>query len=134
MVFCKFPLSRDELGINGWCHRYFTNSKYLSDPTEDVRVATENLMADFLREIREIAIFARRREEKARANREIKSLEPKEPKGYDDRLPDITVVLPERGAFLTDHDGRSSALDTESAQQNQSARDDRDNGCMCKKT
>ena len=37
--------------------------KYLSDPTEDVRVATENLLADFLREIRDISEVRRRREE-----------------------------------------------------------------------
>jgi vacuole morphology and inheritance protein 14 len=29
-------------------------SKYLSDPTEDVRVATETILADFLREIKTI--------------------------------------------------------------------------------
>jgi len=40
-----------------------TSRKYLSDPTEDVRVATENLLADFLREIRDISEIRRRREE-----------------------------------------------------------------------
>ncbi|CAE6531334.1 unnamed protein product [Rhizoctonia solani] len=44
--------------------------KYLSDPTEDVRVATENVLADFLLEIQEITIIQKRKEEKARAVRE----------------------------------------------------------------
>lgn len=42
---------------------FATSRKYLSDPTEDVRVATENLLADFLREIRDISEIRRRREE-----------------------------------------------------------------------
>lgn len=40
--------------------------KYLSDPTEDVRVATEVLLAEFLREIKDITIV-RKRAEKAKA-------------------------------------------------------------------
>ena len=38
--------------------------KYLSDPTQDVKVATENVLADFLRELREITILQRREAEK----------------------------------------------------------------------
>ncbi|KAF9450636.1 ARM repeat-containing protein [Macrolepiota fuliginosa MF-IS2] len=37
--------------------------KYLSDPIEDVRIATENLLADFLREIRDIAYVSRHLDE-----------------------------------------------------------------------
>jgi vacuole morphology and inheritance protein 14 len=33
---------------------YSIPRKYLTDPTEDVRVATETLLADFLREIRDV--------------------------------------------------------------------------------
>ena len=101
-----------------------SRSKYLSDPTEDVRVATENLMADFLREIHDIAASARRSEEKARVHRENKP----DSSTKDERLPDITVVLPERGAFITDNDGKSSMHDAESTHQSQSGHDDRDNG------
>lgn len=34
--------------------------KYLSDPTEDVRVATETLLADLLRELREVSSLRKR--------------------------------------------------------------------------
>jgi len=37
--------------------------KYLSDPIEDVRIATENLLADLLREIRDVAYVARHLDE-----------------------------------------------------------------------
>ncbi|KAH9055609.1 ARM repeat-containing protein [Lactarius vividus] len=41
--------------------------KYLSDPTEDVRIAAENQLAEFLREIREVTIVRKHREEQQRA-------------------------------------------------------------------
>jgi vacuole morphology and inheritance protein 14 len=44
--------------------------KYLSDPTEDVRVATENILADFLREIRHVTAVRKRLEERAKAKRD----------------------------------------------------------------
>ncbi|KAF5363894.1 hypothetical protein D9756_000214 [Leucocoprinus leucothites] len=37
--------------------------KYLSDPIEDVRIATENLLADFLREIRDVTYVSRHLDE-----------------------------------------------------------------------
>jgi vacuole morphology and inheritance protein 14 len=40
--------------------------KYLSDPTEDVRIAAENQLAEFLREIREVTIVRKHREEQER--------------------------------------------------------------------
>lgn len=77
-------------------------SKYLSDPTEDVRVATENLLADFLREMRDIAFVQRRAEEKARLAREA---ELDRHDGEKEKLPDITMSHPERAAFLPEDDG-----------------------------
>jgi vacuole morphology and inheritance protein 14 len=41
--------------------------KYLSDPTEDVRVATEHLLADFLREVRHVTNVRKKIEERAKA-------------------------------------------------------------------
>ncbi|KAH8118697.1 ARM repeat-containing protein [Phellopilus nigrolimitatus] len=84
--------------------------KYLSDPTEDVRVATENLLADFLRELRSIASVQKRSEEKARIMRETDAYE--QGRRPDDKLPDITMTHPERAAFLPEgegftHDGES---------------------------
>lgn len=37
--------------------------KYLSDPIEEVRIATENLLADFLHEIRDVTYVARHLDE-----------------------------------------------------------------------
>lgn len=44
--------------------------KYLSDEADDVRMATENLLADFLREIRDVTAVQRRNEEQLKARRE----------------------------------------------------------------
>ncbi|RXW24711.1 hypothetical protein EST38_g1195 [Candolleomyces aberdarensis] len=47
--------------------------KYLSDPTEDVRVATENLLTDFLREIHDVTIVSRQFEHHAHAKEKYRS-------------------------------------------------------------
>ncbi|KAG6373813.1 vacuolar protein 14 C-terminal Fig4p binding-domain-containing protein [Boletus reticuloceps] len=79
--------------------------KYLSDPTEDVRVATENLLADFLREIRDISTLRHRQEETA---------ELPEQRRADEKLPDISLSHSERALFIResdithDHDGEVS--------------------------
>jgi vacuole morphology and inheritance protein 14 len=104
-------------------------SKYLSDPTEDVRVATENLMADFLKEIRDISELNNRREARKKrdpvkgAQGRIRGME------SDEQLPNITVEYTERGgAFIPDHDGASSFADGESVHQSQGAHDENDLG------
>ncbi|KAF8338758.1 vacuolar protein 14 C-terminal Fig4p binding-domain-containing protein [Cantharellus anzutake] len=82
--------------------------KYLSDPTEDVRVATEILMADFLREIRGIAISNRQRGDKERRsgdNRSPDSLRDMKSSNRDDHIPSISAS-PERGGFLLTPDGQ----------------------------
>ena len=38
----------------------------MSDPTEDVKIATENQLAEFLREIKDIAILQKRQEDARR--------------------------------------------------------------------
>ncbi len=79
--------------------------KYLSDPTDDVRVATEGLLADFLRELRVVTNVQKRQEEQAKARREATLAESyRRHEGEKERLPDITMDHPERGAFLTEHD------------------------------
>ena len=45
---------------------YLPPRKYLSDPTEDVRIAAENQLAEFLREIREVTVVRKHREEQER--------------------------------------------------------------------
>jgi vacuole morphology and inheritance protein 14 len=82
--------------------------KYLSDPTEDVRVATENILADFLREIRDVSMVRQRKEEHAESSDLRRS---------DEKLPDITMSHSERALFIPesdfghDHDGEYSLKD-----------------------
>ncbi|KAI0650504.1 ARM repeat-containing protein [Trametes meyenii] len=77
--------------------------KYLSDPTDDVRVATEGLLADFLREIRDVTVVQRRQEEQIRVKRESTVTEG--PRRIEsEKLPEITMDHPERGAFIAEHD------------------------------
>jgi len=49
--------------------------KYLSDPTEEVTTAAENLLADFLREVREIAAVNKKKQERLEAKRLANRLE-----------------------------------------------------------
>ncbi|TFK94207.1 ARM repeat-containing protein [Polyporus arcularius HHB13444] len=80
--------------------------KYLSDPTDDVRVATESLLADFLREIREVTLVQKRAEEQFKAKREATVTEqPRRTDAEKDKLPDITMDHDaERAPFLTEND------------------------------
>ncbi|KAI0080789.1 ARM repeat-containing protein [Panus rudis PR-1116 ss-1] len=86
--------------------------KYLSDPTEDVRIATENLLADFLREIKEVTAVQKRQQEaqlKARREAETAShLTRRTVDGEGEKLPDITMTHSERAAFIPEHDDTSS--------------------------
>ncbi|TFK20368.1 ARM repeat-containing protein [Coprinopsis marcescibilis] len=45
--------------------------KYLSDPTEDVRVAAENLLADFLRELQDVTMVSRQLEHQRERQRAL---------------------------------------------------------------
>ncbi|CDO73780.1 hypothetical protein BN946_scf185015.g108 [Trametes cinnabarina] len=77
--------------------------KYLSDPTDDVRVATEGLLADFLREIREVTIVQKRQEEQMRARREATNNQTSRLQDEErEKLPEITMEHPERGALTPD--------------------------------
>ncbi|KAJ8468744.1 hypothetical protein ONZ51_g9455 [Trametes cubensis] len=79
--------------------------KYLSDPTDDVRVATESLLADFLREIRDVTIVQRRQEEQAKAKREAMVAESSRRQDSErEKLPEITMDHPERAVFIPEHD------------------------------
>ncbi|KAI6166239.1 vacuolar protein 14 C-terminal Fig4p binding-domain-containing protein [Pisolithus thermaeus] len=85
--------------------------KYLSDPTEDVRVATERLLADFVREIRDVSELRRRHEELAGAT---------ESHGADESQPgsERAVITPESG-FVSDQ---------EDSNEHRADRDDRHTG------
>ena len=76
------------------------NRKYLSDPTEDVRVATENLLAEILREIRYVANVQKRTEEKQKLQQAADSERALNTPSAGEKLPEITMAHPERAAFL----------------------------------
>ena len=89
--------------LDGLLYGFFSSSpllcltslhrKYLSDPTEDVRIAAENQLAEFLREIREVTIVRKHREEQERL-REVEREERNrvEAEQTKERLPDIAAV------------------------------------------
>ena len=80
---------------------YLQPRKYLSDPTEDVRIAAENQLAEFLREIREVTIVRKHREEQDRL-REPKPEENNwaEVEAIKERSSDIVISDTERATFL----------------------------------
>ncbi|KAL1738101.1 armadillo-type protein, partial [Schizophyllum fasciatum] len=105
--------------------------RYLSDPTEDVRVTTEILLADFLREIQDVSNVRHRTEEQVRTQ----STDPSDSlRRYDvteagsDLPVDGRAATPsqqDRGAFLPDGDDQSTPRDTDSPA---NLDDERDNG------
>ena len=100
-------------------------SKYLSDPTEDVRVATENILADFLRELRDVTII----QKKAKRDAGLSAEQPRRPDGDKDKLTDITLANSDRGVFITE--AENGALDDISeviVDDKQSEQDTRDAG------
>ncbi|KIK67745.1 hypothetical protein GYMLUDRAFT_237954 [Collybiopsis luxurians FD-317 M1] len=98
--------------------------KYLSDPTEDVRVATEILLADFLREIREVTIASKRSEKLAKSTHDADSVNPSE--GIQTGENSI-IHSPERPVFISNHDD-SLHSDTEYKEDRGSDYDVRDTG------
>jgi vacuole morphology and inheritance protein 14 len=79
---------------------YLPHRKYLSDPTEDVRIAAENQLAEFLREIREVTVVRKHREEEERL-REAKPEEINwtEAEGTKERSSDMATSDPDRATF-----------------------------------
>ena len=85
--------------------------KYLSDPTEDVRVATENLLAAFLHEIREVTIVQKRYEEQMKARREAALLEQTRRGDADlekEKSSDVSTTHPERASFVPEGEDADS--------------------------
>lgn len=78
--------------------------KYLSDPTQDVRVATENLLADFLREICEVTAVQQRSEEQLKAKREAAAEQSRRADPEKERSQDLSAPVSEQGAFLPDNE------------------------------
>ena len=94
---------------------YILSRKYLSDPTEDVRIAAENQLAEFLREIREVTIVRKHREEQQR----LRDVESEEHNRVDaervkERSSDIaTLSDTERVSFLNGDSSLALPLDAE---------------------
>ncbi|PPQ78225.1 hypothetical protein CVT25_015544 [Psilocybe cyanescens] len=80
--------------------------KYLSDPTEDVRVATENLLADFLRELRDVTFVSRQLDQQAKSKTPTESVRKTEVDG--DKLPDLTRENAERALYMLENDEHRS--------------------------
>lgn len=82
--------------------------KYLSDPIEDVRVATEVLLADFLREIRDVSVVRKRADKLAKATSSVGDAESinRSESGQTAEYP--LTHSPERAAFLPDDDHKYS--------------------------
>ncbi|KAG6854348.1 hypothetical protein C0991_007853 [Blastosporella zonata] len=101
--------------------------KYLSDPTEDVRVATETLLADFLREIRDVSIVRRELDSQTKTQTPAESLQHSE---IQEKLPELTLETSERAVFINDNEYPPS-VDGESLVRDDGAStnvDDRDIG------
>ncbi|KZW04366.1 ARM repeat-containing protein [Exidia glandulosa HHB12029] len=78
---------------------------YLADDNADVRTATENLLAEFLQEMRAVSVIQRLREQKAKARRAADLAESLRRTESDmENLPDLSTLGPERGAFLPEND------------------------------
>lgn len=75
--------------------------KYLSDPTEDVRVAAENILGEFLREIRGVSLVQHQLGEQIKAKLPVESarIDPNQ-----ERLPDLTLDTSERAVFINEND------------------------------
>ena len=77
-------------------------SKYLSDPTEDVRVATENLLADILREMRDVTTVSRQLQHLPKSKTSVESLRRVE---YEPEiLPDLNMESAERALLILEND------------------------------
>ncbi len=94
---------------------YLPPRKYLSDPTEDVRIAAENQLAEFLREIREVTVVRKHREEQQR----LRDMESEEHNRVDvervkERPSDIAALSDtDRVSFLNGDSSLAPPLDVE---------------------
>ncbi|KAG9048287.1 hypothetical protein FS837_000350 [Tulasnella sp. UAMH 9824] len=83
--------------------------KYLSDPIEDVRVSTENLLAEFLQEVRDIAVAQKRREDKLRKEKEAAARK----EGSPDVNESALLTSERGGAFIRGEDDEDEDMQSE---------------------
>lgn len=94
-------------------------------------MATEILLTDFLREIRDVSNVRRKHEEQAKIKKDKELSEPiRRPDPDKEKLPDITLSHPERAAFLQEDDAVFSDTEGEPSVKDEirSDADHRDNG------
>ena len=101
--------------------------KYLSDPTEDVRIATENLLGEFLREIVDITDEQKKNADDAKRSSDAE-LHPRRADGERERLPDITMASSERATFLPENDDAVSDDDSATPNDEREGEEERDRG------
>lgn len=75
--------------------------KYLSDPTEDVRVAAENILGEFLREIRGVSLVHHQLGEQVKTKLPVELVRFE---SAQERLPDLTLDASERAVFINEND------------------------------
>jgi len=96
--------------------------KYLSDPTEDVKIATETILADLLREIRDVTLVRRRHEEQLK-NKKINEV------AEQHRRAETPTEFPsERSLFISENDGVDHVMESASQDEFRSEVDYRDSG------
>ena len=116
--------------VHAFC-LHFSNPvfrKYLSDPTEDVRVATENLLADILREIRDVTIVSRQLYQQSKPKTPAESIRRSELEG--EKLPDLTLENAERALYMMENDEESTHSNQLGGPSEGSDIDDRETGGM----
>ncbi|EPQ59169.1 ARM repeat-containing protein [Gloeophyllum trabeum ATCC 11539] len=90
--------------------------KYLSDPTEDVKIQTENVLADFLREIRDVTLVRKRNEEQARLKQKADAAESKSQNdGEKNSSSDITPTHTEKAMFISEREDSIAGYDSDEA-------------------
>lgn len=82
---------------------FYLSRKYLSDPTEDVRVATEILLADFLRELRDVTVVSRQLEQQGITKTPADSIR-RGGKSDVEKLPDLTLENAERALYMLENE------------------------------
>ncbi|KZT24580.1 ARM repeat-containing protein [Neolentinus lepideus HHB14362 ss-1] len=103
--------------------------KYLSDPTEDVKNQTENVLADFLREIRDVTLVRKRNEEQSRLKQEAEVSEAQSQRDSErDPLPDGTASYTERVPFISEKEESTLAEDGPTREDDGSTSELRDTG------
>lgn len=97
-----------------------------------MRVATENLLAAFLLEIRDVTTVQKRFEEQMKAKREAIFAEQSRPaEGEPDKMEDFSTPIADRANFLPEREEAVSESNVEVAEDKTAEQDVRDAGGKC---